>query len=113
MGKLGAILRLTRIEHSIMLVIAVLAAELIANHGMLPSAPTLAFSLITPIFISMGAFAINDYFDIKVDRANRKVRPLVIGELKPAEALYISVATILIGIASSYFINIYCFAIAI
>ncbi|MDE1762597.1 MAG: UbiA family prenyltransferase, partial [Candidatus Micrarchaeota archaeon] len=93
MGKFAEILRLTRIEHSIMLVIAVLAAELIANHGVLPSAPTLAFSLITPIFISMGAFAINDYFDIKVDRANRKNRPLVAGTLRPHEALFIAFAT--------------------
>ncbi|MDE1804552.1 MAG: UbiA family prenyltransferase [Candidatus Micrarchaeota archaeon] len=113
MGKIAAILKLTRIEHSIMLVIAVIAAELIVNGGMLPATPTLVFSLVTPIFISMGAFAINDYFDIKVDRANKKNRPLVTGALKPGEALYIAIATILIGIASSYFINIYCFAIAI
>ncbi|MDE1828318.1 MAG: UbiA family prenyltransferase [Candidatus Micrarchaeota archaeon] len=113
MGKIAAILKLTRIEHSIMLVIAVLAAELIVNGGMLPQTPTLVFSLITPIFISMGAFAINDYFDIKVDRANKKNRPLVTGALMPKEALYIAIATILIGVASSYFINIYCFAIAI
>ena len=113
MGKLLAILKLTRIEHSIMLVIAVLAAELIVSGGVLPGPSILAFSLITPIFISMGAFAINDYFDIKVDRANKKNRPLVTGALKQSEALYIAIATILVGIASSYFINLYCFAIAI
>ena len=52
MGKISAVLRLTRIEHSLMLVFAVLAAELITKG--LPSANYLALSFITPIFISKG-----------------------------------------------------------
>ena len=65
-----------------MLVIAVVAAELLA--GGLPATGVLALSLITPIFVSMGSFAINDYFDIGVDRLNRKKnRPLVSGALTP------------------------------
>ncbi|HUB92789.1 MAG TPA: UbiA family prenyltransferase, partial [Candidatus Saccharimonadales bacterium] len=71
--KFKAVLKLTRIEHSIMLVIAVLAAELIAKG--LPSLPILVLSLIAPVFISMAAFAINDYFDLKVDKINKKMRP--------------------------------------
>ena len=112
MGKLGAFLRLTRIEHSLLLVIAVLAAELIVG-GRLPSDPILALSMITPIFISMGAFAINDYFDVEVDRMNKKNRPLVKGEISRKSALYVSMISIIIGIGSSYFINLYCFVIAI
>ncbi|MEM3228556.1 MAG: hypothetical protein QW549_03130, partial [Candidatus Micrarchaeaceae archaeon] len=74
MNKIGAILRLTRIEHSVMLIIAVVAAELIASRS-LPDYFVLALSLITPIFISMASFAINDYFDIETDRLNKKSRP--------------------------------------
>lgn len=109
--KVVEILKLTRIEHSAMLVIAVLAAELLT--GGLPSAQALALSIITPIFISMGAFAINDYFDIEVDRANKKNRPLVRGTLSPNEALYIALASILIGVIASYFINYNAFYIAL
>ncbi|MDE1869986.1 MAG: UbiA family prenyltransferase [Candidatus Micrarchaeota archaeon] len=112
MGKIGAILRLTRIEHSVMLVIAVIAAEIISGGG-IPSATIFLLSLITPIFVSMGAFAINDYFDIKVDRENKKMRPLVTGEIAPSEALYITFGSMAIGVAASAFINVYCFAIAI
>ena len=109
--KLSAVLRLTRIEHSLMLVIAVLAAELIS--GGLPSLPVLALSLITPIFISMASFAINDYFDVEVDRANHKRdRPIVSGELSRCDALYISYACVVIGIFASLFINPYAFLIA-
>jgi geranylgeranylglycerol-phosphate geranylgeranyltransferase len=109
--NLKAVLRLTRIEHSIMLVIAVLAAELIARG--LPSLPVLVLSLITPIFISMAAFAINDYFDLKVDKINKKERPLVTGELRPIDALYVTSASLIIGIAASLLINYYAFVIAV
>lgn len=106
------VLRLTRIEHSIMLVIAVLAAELVAGGGRLPDAYILALSLITPIFISMAAFAINDYFDIEVDRLNKKNRPLTEGAMAPQTALAITIFSIVVGVGASYLINIYCLAIA-
>ncbi len=111
MSKLGAILRLTRIEHSLMLVIAVVAAELMA--GGIPTPQVFALSLVTPILISMAAFAINDYYDIAVDRANKKKRPLVTGELSRCDALVITYACLAIGILASVFINIYAFVIAV
>lgn len=111
MGKAAAILRLTRIEHSIMLVVAVLAAELIS--GGLPGIPILALSLVTPIFVSMASFAINDYFDIDVDKANKKRdRPLVTGELRRRDALYVTCAALAVGISASLPIDAYAFIIA-
>ncbi|MEM3415927.1 MAG: UbiA family prenyltransferase [Candidatus Micrarchaeaceae archaeon] len=112
MNKIGAILRLTRIEHSVMLIIAVVAAELIASRS-LPDYFVLALSLITPIFISMASFAINDYFDIETDRLNKKSRPLVTGALKPKDAVYVTVISLLVGIGASALINWQCFAIAL
>jgi 4-hydroxybenzoate polyprenyltransferase len=112
--KLEGLLKLGRIEHSIMLDIAVLAAILISDRGALPgNAFTLLMGFVSPFFISYSAFAINDYFDIKVDKINKKSdRPLVNGTLRPATALYATALGFAIGIISSYFINPYCFAIA-
>ncbi len=110
MRKLVSIMKLTRIEHSIMLIIAVIAAEILA--GGLPGLPVLLLSIITPVFLSMSAFAINDYFDIKVDRANRERRPLVTGELRPADAVYVTVIAMAIGIGGSIFLSVYCLVIA-
>ena len=111
MGKFKAVLRLTRIEHSFMLVVAVLAAELIS--GGLPAPLVLAASFATPIFISMASFAINDYFDVDVDRANKKRdMPLVSGDLSRCEALYVAYASLAIGIFASLLINAYAFIIA-
>ena len=112
MNRAGAIIRLTRLEHSAMLVIAVVAAELIA--GRLPQTPVLLLSLVAPIFISMGAFAINDYFDVEADTANRRNdRPIVRGVISRREALYASVLCTLLGIGASLFVNAYAFAIAL
>jgi geranylgeranylglycerol-phosphate geranylgeranyltransferase len=112
MNKLTAIMKRTRIEHSIMLVIAVLAAELISKG--LPSPTILALSIITPIFVSMGSFAINDYFDVDSDKANKRFdRPIVNGAISKRAALYITVACFAIGVVASIFINIYAFVIAI
>jgi len=112
MNRVMAILKLTRVEHSLMLVIAVVAAELLA--GGLPNPVVLALSLITPIFVSMGSFAINDYFDIDVDRLNKKEdRPLVNKSLRPRHAIYVAAISLAIGVGASALINAYAFAIAV
>lgn len=111
MNKVAAVLKLTRAEHSLMLVIAVLAAEMIAGH--LPSVPILILSMATPILISMGAFAINDYFDVEVDRANRKRRPLVTGDLSRNGALWITAVCMVVGVLASALINADAFIIAL
>ncbi len=112
MGKISAFFRLTRIEHSVMLVVAVIAAELISSG--LPGPIALALSLVAPVFISMSSFAINDYFDVESDRANRRFdRPITGGEISRRSALHISVICMLIGLAASAFINAYAFAIAV
>ncbi len=112
-SRIKAILKLTRIEHSIMLIIAVLASELISSRT-LPSYFILILSFITPIFISMGSFAINDYFDIEVDRLNKKTtRPLVNGSISLKSAFYIAIASFIIGVFASLFISSGAFAIAL
>ncbi len=112
MDRLTGFLRLTRIEHSLMLVIAVLAAELISSG--IPALPILALSLAAPILISMGSFAINDYYDIESDRANRRRdRPIVNGSIKKKEAYWIAIICLALGSVCSLFINIDAFAIAV
>ncbi len=108
----ASVMKLTRIEHSLILVIAVVAAEIILGFHI--SAYTFLVALVPPIFVSMGAFAINDYFDVDVDRKNRHYdRPLVNGSLKAGQAVIISAVSLIIGIVASALINIWAFAITI
>ncbi len=111
-NKLTGFLRLTRIEHSIILAFAVIAAEIILGFRI--TIPTFIIALIPPVFVSMGAFAINDYFDIAVDRKNGFLdRPLVNHTFNKSTAIYIYLITTGIGIISSVLINTYAFAITL
>lgn len=111
MNRLLAMLKLTRIEHSLMLIIAVAAAELIS--GGIPTLQILLLSFITPALVSMGAFAINDYYDVGTDKANRRMnRPIVAGAISRTGARNVAMACFAIGIAASIPINAYALAIA-
>ncbi len=109
-NKILAFMKLTRIEHSLMLILAVVSAEAIVGFDI--SLYLFLLALIPPVFVSMGAFAINDYFDVDVDRHNKRFdRPLVNRSLKKRSAFAISIISLLIGIAASVMINMYAFVI--
>jgi geranylgeranylglycerol-phosphate geranylgeranyltransferase len=112
MNKIKALAKLTRIEHSILLIIAVIAAELIA--GGIPAIPIFILSILSPALNSAGAFAINDYFDLETDKANKRTsRPLVSGALKKSTAHNVALVCFVVGTLLSAFIGIYPFIIAL
>jgi geranylgeranylglycerol-phosphate geranylgeranyltransferase len=112
MNGLTAFLKLTRIEHSVLLIFAVIAAELLV--GGLPVPTIFVLSLASPALVSMGAFAINDYFDVETDRANRRMdRPIVAGAISKRSAHTIAVFCLVVGAALSLLINAEVFVVAV
>jgi geranylgeranylglycerol-phosphate geranylgeranyltransferase len=100
LAKLDSYRRLFRIEHALLLAVAVLLGELLS--GALPALPILFFSLAVPIFIEMGSFALNDYFDVKADKANKRHdRPIASGEISPKNALVAALLCYIIGVAAA------------
>ncbi|MCX6771168.1 MAG: UbiA family prenyltransferase [Candidatus Micrarchaeota archaeon] len=100
MKAISAYLRLFRIEHALLLAVAVLLGELLS--GALPALPLLLCSLAVPVFIEMGSFALNDCFDVKTDKANKRGdRPIASGEIKPSHALIAAASCYIIGIAAA------------
>ena len=111
---LGELWKLTRFEHALMFVFAVLVAEVIASAGIPPLNTALILSLLVPVFSEMGSFALNDYLDIKTDKLNRKMdRPLVKGTITPGFAKWFSCACLLLSVVLAYFINMPAFIIAL
>jgi len=101
MSTISSYARLFRIEHALLLAVAVLIGELLS--GQLPALPLLLCSLAVPVFIEMGSFALNDYFDVKTDKANkRKDRPIAGGEISPQAALIAASLCYIIGIAAAF-----------
>ncbi|MFH1448516.1 MAG: UbiA family prenyltransferase [Candidatus Micrarchaeota archaeon] len=104
--------RLTRIEHSIFLVIAVAIGEIMAL-GHFPNPELAVMSFIPPFAIGLASFAINDYFDLETDKQNRRTdRPLVNGSVTPHVAFYGSMVLFLLGISASFWLSPDCQAIA-
>ncbi len=95
-----------------MLAFAVIAAEIILGFRI--TIPLFVLALFPPVLVSMGAFAINDYFDVGVDRKNGFLnRPLVDHTFTKAEAIYIYLLTTTFGIIASILINPYVFLITL
>lgn len=115
MKKIKAIWELMRLEHGIMIFIAILIGSIIALEGKsLPPWDNFILTFFTALFLEASTFALNDYYDLEIDRNNNRTdRPLVRGDLKPETALFIFYVFFPLGIICSYFVNITCFIIAL
>jgi geranylgeranylglycerol-phosphate geranylgeranyltransferase len=110
--RLKAFFRLTRIEHSLFLALAVLIGEIVVTKD-IQVLPTV-FGILSVFFIGMGSFAVNDIFDYKIDKLNKRVdRPLVSGKFSLQGARRLTVISFLLGIMFSFLININCIIIGL
>ena len=118
MKKVKAIWELMRLGHGVMLFIAILIGSLISqttlfNNLNLPLL-NIFLTFFTALFLEASTFALNDYYDLEIDRINKRTdRPLVRGDLSPKTALNIFYLLFPLGLLCSYFVNMTCFLIAL
>ncbi len=115
MKKIKAIWELMRLEHGVMIAIAILIGSLIALKGQaVPPFDKFILTFFTALFLEASTFALNDYYDLEIDRKNKRMdRPLVRGDLSPKSALYLFSIFFPLGLICSFFVNLTCFIIAI
>ena len=115
MKKIKAIWELMRLEHGVMIAIAILIGSLVALKGQgLPPFDKFILTFFTALFLEASTFALNDYCDLEIDKKNkREDRPLVRGDISPNSALYLFFILFPSGIICSYFVNLACFIIAL
>ncbi|MEM4295426.1 MAG: UbiA family prenyltransferase [Candidatus Anstonellales archaeon] len=95
--------KLFRIEHGIMLSISAYIGLKLAKYV---NELNIIFYMLVPLLIQMGAFALNDYFDIEADKKNKRYeRPLIKGTIKPMHAYIAGITCLFIGIITSMLIN--------
>jgi len=112
--KPKALYDLMRLDHGIMLFVAVLIGSVIANSGAIPDLIKLMLSFLTALFLEASTFALNDYVDLEIDKKNKRVdRPLVRGDLQPNTALTVFYLLFPLGMVFSFLVNLQCFAIAL
>lgn len=106
-----------RLEHGLMLFIAVLIGSVIAQKMLytgFPPVDKLILTFLTVLFLEASTFALNDYYDLEIDKKNKRLdRPLVRGDIAPKTALYLFFVLFPLGILSSFFVNFTCFIIAL
>lgn len=110
-ASLAAALRLARPANCLIGGLSILIAALIT--GPVPAAKVLpvALAVLSGMLITAGANAINDWYDIEIDRINRPDRVLPQGHLTPRVALAFAIFSFVCGIFFSIFIH--CSAIVI
>jgi len=111
--KLKAIWGLMRLEHGVMIAIAILIGSLIAARTF-PAFDKFILTFFTALFLEASTFALNDYYDFEIDKKNKRIdRPLVRGDISKNTALYLFFILFPLGIVCSYFVNLTCFIIAL
>ena len=119
MKKIKAIWELMRLEHGIMIFIAILIGSVISQKMLynitgFPQLDKLLLTFFTALFLEASTFALNDYYDLEVDKKNKRIdRPLVRGDINPKTALYLFFILFPLGIISSFLVNYTCFIIAL
>lgn len=113
MGKLRSLWELMRLEHGVMIALAIIIGAVISGQG-LPSFEKGLLAFLTALFLEAATFSLNDYFDLEVDIKNKRFdRPLARGDLQPRTALFVYLFLLPCGLITSYLVNITCFIIAV
>ncbi|MFO7792510.1 MAG: UbiA family prenyltransferase [Candidatus Saliniplasma sp.] len=114
MGKLKGLWDLIRLDHGLMLAVAVFIGAVIAQKGIPTDLWKLTLATLTAVFLEISTFALNDYYDYPIDkRNNRADRPLVRGDLAPSTAVAVTLTFFPLGIITAFFVNYVCFLIAL
>jgi geranylgeranylglycerol-phosphate geranylgeranyltransferase len=109
---LKAFFRLTRIEHSLFLALAVLVGEIVVTKE-IALWPTI-FGVLSVFFIGLGSFALNDFMDYPTDKKNkRKDRPIVNGTISAWAAMATAKVSFPLGVLFALLVNMNCFWIAV
>ena len=111
MNKLASYLELTRPLNNFITIFAVFMGAWIA--GLSGYMDKLFFALLSACLISAGGYAINDYFDLEIDKINKPARPLPSGKVTAKSALVYSFILFLIGICISLLIKNIAFILAV
>jgi len=104
-NKIKGLINLLRPELPFAAGISVIMGEII-TLGHLPSLKELFLGFMWGFFLSGSAMVLNDYFDIEVDKINAPDRPLPSGIISPTTAIFFTVIITLLGLVTSFFINL-------
>ncbi len=105
-GKLKAIWDLTRLEHGLIYAVSFIVSLIIAYHSIGLDPVLVIAGVVAIVAAEMGAFALNDYFDVEVDRQNNRTdRPIVRGDITRREARMIAIVAFVVSVVAGCFMG--------
>ncbi len=110
MASVKAYVKLSRLEHGLMVALAVFTgAFAVEEMGVFSIGKIikLVLGMVSGVLVEAGIFAFNDYFNVEEDRINAPDRPLVTGELSLREAFLFGFLTLSAGVLINALINLY------
>jgi geranylgeranylglycerol-phosphate geranylgeranyltransferase len=119
MDKPKALYQLMRLDHGLMIIIAILIGSVIAQrvayHTVgLPPLDKIILAFGWAFFLAGSIYALNDYCDREIDIVNKRTdRPLVRGDLSPTTPLLLFFLFFPLSFFCAWFVNATCFGIAV
>jgi len=98
---------------NVVIMMLVVAAAVVLAGGTVSEWDVMVIAALVAGLIGGAANAINDYFDVDIDRVNKPKRPLPRGTLTPEFVLRLWLLLSLVGISLNLFLNSQAFWIAI
>lgn len=111
-SRVPAFLSLIRPLNLLIAFLSIVVAALLAGGDERAALPILLAAL-AGIAVAAGANAINDLFDIEIDRVNRPERPIPRGDLTVADAKRAWIATSVFAAFCSWIVGVWPFAIVV
>ncbi|MBN1154379.1 geranylgeranylglycerol-phosphate geranylgeranyltransferase [candidate division KSB1 bacterium] len=110
-NKIDAFVRLSRPVNVLIGGLSIFMGAFIA--GSIEPLDHVILAMISGSLIAAGANAINDFFDVNIDRINKPYRPIPSGRVTKRAAFFFALVCFAIGSCISAFINAYAAAIAL
>jgi len=90
----------------------IVGAAITGGAGILGEPLPLLYAFITGWSLTGASMAVNDYYDREIDAVNEPGRPIPSGRVTPGEALSLTGALSLLGLAASYLVSYQALAVA-
>ena len=114
MIKVAGFVKLVRPVNCLMMGFAVIvgASLVLAEPVTFELGVSLILGFVSGFTLMAASMAINDYYDLEIDRVNEPGRPLPEGVVKPREALVLAALLTVVGLAAAFGTSLYCLGLA-
>ncbi len=111
-SKIRGFLRLIRPLNCVVMSFAVLVGASLTGLGNMHW-QNLLYGAFTAFTLTGAAMAVNDYYDLDIDKINEPNRPIPSGEVSLKAALFVTASLTAVGFVFAYAVSLFCLVFAV